>query len=64
MRLTVADDGTGLPQGRLERALEEGHIGLAAATERVRAVGGDIGIESDPGAGTTVTIVLPAAARG
>jgi two-component system NarL family sensor kinase len=64
LRLTVADDGTGLPQGRLERALEEGHIGLAAATERVRAVGGDIGIESDPGAGTTVTIVLPAAVPG
>ena len=64
LRLTVADDGAGLPQGRLEQALEEGHIGLAAATERVRAVGGDIGIESDPGAGTTVTIVLPAAERG
>jgi len=63
LRLTVADDGAGLPQGRLEQALEEGHIGLAAATERVRGVGGDVEIESGAGAGTTVTIVLPAAER-
>ncbi len=61
LRLTVADDGIGLPQGRPERALEEGHIGLAAATERVRAVGGEIGVESGPGEGTTVTVVLPTA---
>jgi two-component system, NarL family, sensor kinase len=59
LRLTVADDGIGLPQGRPERALEEGHIGLAAATERVRAVGGEIEVESGPGEGTTVTVVLP-----
>ncbi len=57
IRLTVADDGVGLPQGRLERALDEGHIGLAVASERVRAVGGDISVES--GGGTTVTVVLP-----
>jgi signal transduction histidine kinase len=61
LRLTVADDGIGLPQGRPERALEEGHIGLAAATERVRAVGGEIEVESGPGDGTTVTVVLPTA---
>jgi two-component system, NarL family, sensor kinase len=61
LRLTVADDGIGLPQGRPERALEEGHIGLAAATERVRAVGGEIDVESGPGEGTTVTVVLPTA---
>jgi two-component system, NarL family, sensor kinase len=64
LRLTVADDGNGLPHGRPERALEEGHIGLAVTTERVRAAGGDIGIESGPGAGTTVTVVLPSPARG
>jgi signal transduction histidine kinase len=57
LRLTVADDGVGLPHGRLEQALDEGHIGLAAASERVRAVGGDISVES--GRGTTITVVLP-----
>ena len=59
VRLTVADDGAGLAHGRLERALAEGHIGLAAATERVRALGGDVAIESGPGGGTIIAAVLP-----
>ena len=59
VRLTVADDGAGLAHDRLERALAEGHIGLAAATERVRALGGDVTIESAPGGGTIIAAVLP-----
>jgi len=59
VRLTVADDGVGLAHERLERALGEGHIGLAAATERVRALGGDVEIESAPGGGTIIAVVLP-----
>jgi two-component system NarL family sensor kinase len=59
VRLTVADDGVGLPHERLEHALAEGHIGLAAATERVRALGGDVEIESAPGGGTMIAVVLP-----
>ena len=63
LRVAVADDGIGLLHRRLEQALDEGHIGLAAATERVRAVGGDVAVESSPGRGTTVTVVLPLAER-
>jgi len=59
LRLTVADDGAGLAHERLEHALAEGHIGLAAATERVRALGGDVAIESEPGGGTIIAVVLP-----
>ena len=59
VRLTVADDGAGLAHDRLERALAEGHIGLAAATERVRALGGDVTIESAPGGGTIIAAVVP-----
>ena len=59
VRLTVADDGVGLAHERLEHALAEGHIGLAAATERVRALGGDVEIESAPGGGTIIAVVLP-----
>ena len=59
VRLTVADDGVGLPHERLEHALAQGHIGLAAATERVRALGGDVEIESAPGGGTIIAVVLP-----
>jgi len=43
----------------MERALAEGHIGLAAAAERVRALGGDLSVESDSGAGTIIAVVLP-----
>ena len=59
VRLTVADDGAGLTHERVEHALAEGHIGLAAATERVRALGGDVAIESEPGGGTIIDVVLP-----
>ena len=59
VRLTVADDGAGLTHQRVEHALAEGHIGLAAATERVRALGGDVAIESEPGGGTIIDVVLP-----
>ncbi len=58
--LTVADDGRGLAPERLERAVSGGHIGLAALTERVRAVDGSIDVDSVPGSGTTVRVTLPA----
>ncbi len=35
-------------------------VGLYAASGLVRAMGGDIALESRAGAGTTVTITLPA----
>jgi two-component system NarL family sensor kinase len=59
VRLTVADDGVGLAPERLEHALAEGHIGLAAATERVRALGGEVEIESAPAGGTIIALTLP-----
>lgn len=39
-------------------------IGLDAVAARVLAIGGDLGIESESGAGTTVTIHVPATKRG
>ena len=59
LRVTVADDGVGVPEGRLSQALEDGHIGVAATAERVRAVGGELEVASVPGAGTTAVAVLP-----
>jgi two-component system NarL family sensor kinase len=37
--LEVADDGVGIPEGRLGTALREGHIGLASSRQRRRAAG-------------------------
>jgi two-component system, NarL family, sensor kinase len=61
LRLEVADDGGGIAPGRREQALAEGHVGLAAATQRVRSAGGSLEISGSE-AGTTARVTLPASA--
>ena len=58
--LNVADDGCGIPDGRLRQALMDGHVGLAAVRERVAALGGTLSIDSAAGRGTAVRVSLPA----
>jgi signal transduction histidine kinase len=72
----IADQGVGIPPGDLprvfdaffrgdrSRARSTGGVGLGLTLARriVDAHGGTIGITSAPGAGTTVRVVLPAAA--
>lgn len=58
--LEVADDGRGIPEGRLTSALREGHIGLASSVQRVEAVGGTLTLSPAPGGGTAVAVTLPA----
>lgn len=58
--LTVSDDGRGFAPARRTEAVAAGHIGLATMQERVAAVNGTLDIDSRPGAGTTVTVRLPA----
>jgi signal transduction histidine kinase len=55
----VADDGAGIPEGRLAAALREGHIGLASSIQRVEAVGGTLTLSPAPGGGTSVAVTLP-----
>ena len=57
--LEVADDGAGIPEGRLAAALREGHIGLASSIQRVEAVGGTLTLSPVPGGGTAVAVTLP-----
>jgi PAS domain S-box-containing protein len=57
--LEVADDGAGIPEGRLAAALREGHIGLASSIQRVEAVGGTLTLSPVPGGGTSVSVTLP-----
>jgi signal transduction histidine kinase len=54
-----ADDGRGCDEERRAAAVREGHLGLAACTERVEAVGGRMEVRSAPGRGTIVRAVLP-----
>ncbi len=74
-RITVQDTGPGISQERQQRIFEpferggqaerqEHHgLGLAVARELARVLGGDIELDSEPGAGSTftVTLDLPAA---
>jgi PAS domain S-box-containing protein len=59
VRLEVADDGVGIPAGRQETALREGHIGLASTLQRMQAIGGDSDVSSTEGKGTVVRASIP-----
>jgi PAS domain S-box-containing protein len=63
VRLEIADDGRGIPEGRQATAVREGHIGLAAGLQRVEAVGGKAEVSSGPGRGTVVCAHLPIPVR-
>lgn len=52
--LEVADDGRGFAE-----APAAGHLGLTLVAERVRSAGGQLRIDSAPGAGTRVRVVIP-----
>lgn len=56
----VQDDGAGFDTQGVLRAYEKrGSFGLLNIDERARLVGGSATIESAPGKGTTVTIIVP-----
>jgi CheY-like chemotaxis protein len=61
LRIAVTDYGKGLSQDALQRSAQPGHLGLISVRERFRAMGGRVDVESRPGQGTTVTLVLPLA---
>jgi signal transduction histidine kinase len=54
LRLTVSDDGDG-------GAAPSPRSGLQGLADRISALGGELGIDSPPGAGTTVTADVPLA---
>jgi two-component system, NarL family, sensor kinase len=60
--LRCRDDGRGMAPGRRRAALAGGHLGLAACTERVEALGGSLEIVSAAGEGTDVRARIPVAA--
>ncbi|HWU88924.1 MAG TPA: ATP-binding protein [Kofleriaceae bacterium] len=70
LELQVRDDGVGMPPEVLNRAgtpffttrTDGTGLGLAQCQRLIGTAGGRFRIESEPGVGTTVTIVLPTAA--
>ncbi len=59
VRLSVTDDGLGLSAGDGSYAAP-GHYGLTGMRERAAQIGARLQLESEPGQGTTVSVVLPA----
>lgn len=53
--LRIVDDGVGFVCGE-QVGPDQGHFGLAGMRERIERLGGDLQIQSAPGAGTTVTV--------
>ncbi len=53
IRVVVQDDGAGFDPG------QEKGMGILGMEERVRALGGEFHVESRPGAGTSISAVLP-----
>ena len=60
VRVLVEDDGEGFSAPPCDAALGE-HIGLSVMRERARWLGGTLGIESEPGEGTRVSLTFPRA---
>jgi PAS domain S-box-containing protein len=61
LEVSVTDDGLGFDLGAVER--EARGLGLLGMRERARNAGGELAIESAPGAGTRVRIRLPVEGR-
>jgi signal transduction histidine kinase len=61
LRLTIRDDGSGLWQ--LPEISAQQGFGLTNMRERAEDMGGRLTIESQPGAGTTVTVRVPRGER-
>jgi len=70
VRVTVADSGVGMPETVRQRIFEPFYstkgeagsgLGLSMAYSIVRRHGGEIHVDSEPGAGTTFTLTFPVA---
>jgi two-component system, NarL family, sensor kinase len=62
-RLRVTDDGRGFSAAERARRGEEGHVGLTLLEGLVRQSDGTLAVDSEPGAGTTVTLEVPVGAK-
>ncbi len=59
LTLTICDNGCGFTKDSAPGP-HEGHFGLTGMRERVARLSGRFSIESRPGAGTTITVFVPA----
>jgi signal transduction histidine kinase len=56
LAIDIRDDGVGFD---VDQATRTGHYGLLGMRERARLVGGSFSLESEPGQGSRLSIILP-----
>jgi signal transduction histidine kinase len=59
IRIAISDNGRGTHPGSSGDAKSRKGFGLIGITERAHAMNGAVTIESRPGKGTTLTVVIP-----
>ncbi len=60
VRISVTDNGIGFDLAKVTESVHENrNIGLLSMQERANMVGGELQIESRPGAGTSITLGIP-----
>jgi signal transduction histidine kinase len=60
LRMTVTDDGRGIPHSTdLHRFVAQGHLGLAGMRERAAMIGGSLDVQSASDYGTVVILEVP-----
>ena len=65
IRITVKDDGIGFDVAKTDSQVDKnGGFGLFNIRERLEHIGGYFGIESEPGGGTTITVIAPLREEG
>jgi CheY-like chemotaxis protein/anti-sigma regulatory factor (Ser/Thr protein kinase) len=57
--IVVQDSGRGFDSAAVEGKSENGHFGLFSVRERMQAMGGRLDVQSAPGQGATITMLLP-----
>jgi signal transduction histidine kinase len=59
LTVTIADNGHGFDISTADLESEDGHIGIRSMRERIKIMNGSLSIESEPGEGTVVTLIVP-----
>ncbi len=62
--LAVRDDGVGFDKETAEKARLSRHLGLVSMRERTELLQGSFRLETSPGSGTKITLILPANVDG
>lgn len=61
LRVRIRDDGKGMDPEVLKKGKRRGHWGILGAKERAKQIGAQLDFWSEPGAGTEVQLIIPAA---